>query len=366
MLKRLLSKIALSALVASTTAASADVTTIVTNKIDNYKAHRAFTGAVVAVVDHGYYYYYWFGWKNATDEMTVTTPVAIASNTKTFVGTSLALADAYEGLPKETELHTLVPIAGFSPPYHATLEDLVSYWSGLPRDVQAAHQTRADLYNTLSECAFWGDPCFTPETQNLYSNYGFEVLGNVLADYAGFGKWSDMNAQDITGPLGMTKTCARGDGCHPNFSTSHAHAYDFWGNDVALPDYSDVSAPKGGLWSTAEDMAIWLRYQLGYIPSSTQELTRLNAVLPELRKKLPSGSGYSWQFSTLTFRDGSTAKVRWKLGRYMGLNSYIGLADAKGTAVFVFVNRDGSDPVLESPDIVLRDELGEPLLQMFP
>ena len=53
-------------------------------------------------------------------------------------------------------------------------------------------------------------------------------------------------------------------------------------------------------------------------------------------------------------------------GRYLGLNSWIGLADSKQTAVFVFVNRDGSDPAIEDPSDVLRTDLGEPLLEQFP
>jgi CubicO group peptidase (beta-lactamase class C family) len=347
-------------------AARADPTTIVTNKINAYKANRAFMGAVVVVIDHGSYYWYNYGWRSNTDGISITTPVAIASNTKTFVGTSLALSDKYTSITKDMELDQLVSVATTSPVRHATLEDLVSYWSGLPRDIQGTVNTRGELYNTLSTCKNWTDPCFAPETQNLYSNYGFAVLGNILADYAGYATWSGLNAAQITGPLGMTKTCARGDGCHPNFATSHAHAFDFSGNDIALPDYDDVTAPGGGLWSTAEDMATWLKYQLGQIPGSSPELTKLDAVLPALRTRLPSGSGYAWQFKTLTFADGSTSKVRWKLGRYKGLNSYIGLADNKQTAVFVFVNRDGSDPAIEDPSDVLRDELGEKILQQFP
>ena len=53
MMKTLLSSIVFAALVNT---ASADVTTTVTNKVDAYKASRAFMGAVVVVVDHGAYY----------------------------------------------------------------------------------------------------------------------------------------------------------------------------------------------------------------------------------------------------------------------------------------------------------------------
>jgi len=34
--------------------------------------------------------------------------------------------------------------------------------------------------------------------------------------------------------------------------------------------------------------------------------------------------------------------------------------------VFVFVNRDGSDPSSEDPSDVLRDELGQVILEQFP
>ncbi len=363
-MKHLVSSLAVAAL--ATSPAAADPTTIVTSKINDYAATRAFMGAVVVVVDHGYYYWYNYGWRSTTDGISISTPVAIASNTKTFVGTSLALTDQYTATSKDTQLHSLVSITAGSPPYHATLADLVSYYAGLPRDLPTQPTTASGLFHTLSTCSTFADPCFAPETQNLYSNYGFEVLGNILAQVWGYSTWSDLNTAQILAPLGMTKTCARGDGCHPSFATSHAHAFDYWGNEVSLPDYSDVSAPEGGLWSTAQDMAIWLRYQLGLIPATTPELVQLDAVLPALRTKLPSGSGYSWQFKNLTFADGSSAKVRWKLGRYQGLNSYIGLADGKQTAVFVFVNRDGSDPSVEDPSDVLRDELGEKILEQFP
>jgi CubicO group peptidase (beta-lactamase class C family) len=346
--------------------ASADVTTIVTNKINNYKANRAFMGAVVVVVQGGNYWWFNYGWKDSQNGISITTPIAIASNTKTFVATELALSDKYGPLPANTELDAAFSSLMHTVPGHATLLDLVSYFSGLPRALPSQPSNMTELIDTLNVCQSFADPCFAPETKNVYSNYGFEVLGNILSWYSNYTTWSDMNAAEITGPLGMTKTCARGDGCHPNFATSHAHAFDFAGNDIALPVFSDLAAPEGELWSTAEDMAVWLRYQLGLISSSSPAITKLNAVLPTLRQKLPSGSGWSWQIKQLTFNDGTTSRVRWKLGRYDGLNSYIGLADDRQTGVFVFVNRDGSDPAVEDPSDVLRDELGEKLLEAFP
>jgi CubicO group peptidase (beta-lactamase class C family) len=363
---RLSSAIAAAVLAAVPSIAAADPTTMVTNKVNNYKASHAFMGAVVAVVKGGNYYWYNFGWKDTSTGISVTTPIAIASNTKTFVATSLALSDTYGPLPKSTELDAAFSMLVGSVPAHATLQDLVSYYSGLPRDAPSDPTTQTELFDSLDVCQWWTDPCFAPETKNVYSNYGFQVLGNILSLYDGYATWVDMNDAQITGPLGMTKTCTRGDGCHPSFSTSHAHAFDFAGNDISLPAHNDVTDPEGGLWSTAEDMAVWMRYQLGLIPSTSPETTKLNAVLPLMKGKLPSGSGWSWQFKQLTFIDGTKSTIRFKLGRYKGLNSYTGLADDRQTGVFVFVNRDGTDPNIKDPSDALRDDLGEKILEALP
>jgi hypothetical protein len=114
-------------------------------------------------------------------------------------------------------------------------------------------------------------------------------------------------------------------------------------------------------------MSTWMLYNLGNIAPTTDPRTQvLDGVLPLVQSKLHGNAGFGWKFSSLTFSDGTTSQVRWKLGRYAGLNSYVGLADDRDTGVFVFVNRDGVDPAVDSPDDVLRDELGEEILAAFP
>ena len=88
--------------------------------------------------------------------------------------------------------------------------------------------------------------------------------------------------------------------------------------------------------------------------------------MPLVQSPLHGASGFGWKFSSLTFSDGTPSTVRWKLGRFTGFDSYIGLADDRDTGVFVFVNRDGVDPSVDSPDDVLRDELGTKILAAFP
>ncbi|HEY4243775.1 MAG TPA: serine hydrolase domain-containing protein [Kofleriaceae bacterium] len=350
--------------------AAADPTTIVTNAVNNYAAHHAFQGTVIVIIDHDDLWWYNFGYRGAAqtpaDYLDLTSPILIASNTKTFTATDFALADHDGAAPRNTTLGTELGVPASSPVHGAKLLDLVDYWSGLPRDTPSTFTTRAALFDSLSHCATFADPCFAPESQNLYSNYGFEVLGNIVAQERGYGVWGDLVTDEVLAPLGMTKTCTFGSGCHPQWATSHAHPFAFNGTEVAEPDLNDVTDPAGGLWTTGVDMATWLEYQLGKIPSSSPALTKLNAVLPTLRQRLASGSGWSWQFSPETFSDGVSSTVRWKLGRFTGHNSYIGLADSRGVGIFVYVNRDGVNPATEDPSEEMRDDLALPILKQFP
>ena len=350
----------LASLLLAAAPASADPTTRVTNRVDTFRNSRTFKGAVVAIVKDGYTYWYNYGWRDNSNGISVTTPVAVASITKTFVGAELVMEDQ-TGIDELTTLGSLTPIFPGSPTISVTLRDLASMMGGLKRDLSWWPTTRDQLLSTLSDC-FGNTDCTQPKP--TYSNWGYQILGNILAMEEGFATWTGLNPNWITTPLNMPKTCTRGDGCHPSFSTSHAHPFDSNGNELALPNFSDINAPEGGLWTTAQDMATWIRYQLFGATGTGSAITRLNNALPRQRVQLPGGTGYSWRFSNVTGH-GITHPVRWKLGRYQGFNSYIGISDDAHAGVFVFVNADPVDPAVDSPDNVLRTELAEPILGDF-
>ena len=247
--------------------------------------------------------------------------------------------------------------------------DLADHRSGLPRASGDAtpYATSNELMESLDHCAGWSDPCIAPGS-GLYSNYAYQVLGNIISDYLQYPTWSAMNSDLLTGPLGMAKTCLHGDGCNPSFNVNHADPFSFGGAKLPVNWANQVTAPAGSLWSTADDMAIWLRYNLGEpVPPGAQWLVPVRE--HELLTTGPGSTGFAWSFKNLAFSDGSKSKVRWKNGRIQGLVSYLGVADSRDTAVFVFVNRDpvsSSDPDDERPGMVVSRELGEAVLEQFP
>ena len=342
-----------------------------------YEATNAFHGAVVVVMDHGTMRQYFYGSRDVNGTpFDHATAVQIGSNTKTFTATALAYVDHYGIMDKDSPLHDWTGVSPLSPPYTATLLDLADHRSGLPRTsgdptlpgFPGPYPTSDPLMASLNHCiTWWADPCVAPGGFE-YSNYAYEVLGNIISHYFGYPTWSKMNQDLITGPLAMTKTCVHGDGCNPGFDGNHADPFSASGTKLPINPSDPISAPAGGLWSTADDMGTWLRYNLG--EATTQASGLIDVLRPELLTTRVGNTGLAWNFKTLTFSDGVASKVRWKDGRLEGLVSYLGVADGRDTAVFVFVNRDPiaptSDPNDEGPGAVLQRELGEPILEQFP
>jgi CubicO group peptidase (beta-lactamase class C family) len=277
-------------------------------------------------------------------------------------------------MDKDTKLTHWVSIAAGSPARDATLLNLADHRSGLPRMtgdpplpfLSVPYLTQDELIDSLSHCASWSEPCVAPGNP-LYSNYAYQILGNIIAHYLGYSTWSPMNHDLITGPLGMTHTCVHGDGCNPGFGANHATPFAANGTALPVPEPDIIAAPAGSLWSTATDMTTWLRYNLG--EPTTANSGPLDALRPELRTHPEGSTGFAWTSKQLAFSDGTSSTIRWKNGRVQGLVSWIGLADTRDTAVFVFVNRD---PIPSTPDpddagvAVPVDTLGESILGEFP
>jgi serine-type D-Ala-D-Ala carboxypeptidase/endopeptidase len=248
----------------------------------------------------------------------------IGSISKTFTG--LILAQMIEqGKVKATDpVRMLLPAGTVAqPPSGAeiTLLDLVTQHSGLPRMPDNFHPAdganpyadyrASNLYEFISKhgVAKAGTPEF------LYSNLGFGLLGQALANRAGT-DYPALLAAEVTGPLHLPDTAVRlSPEQQARFLSPHdgehqpAHAWDL-----------DAMAGAGAIRSTAGDMLTYLAAQLhpeDVDGSGRGGMSDALKLTHELRADAPGEMkiGFAWLYKTAT-------GTYWHNGATGGYSSY--------------------------------------------
>ena len=130
----------------------------------------------------------------------------IYSITKVFTGILLAQAVLNGEVKLDDPISMYLPEGIVAPEYegrHITLLDLATHTSGLPRDpIDSFSSTIDQMYVFLYKYRLTRAPGSTFE----YSNYGFGLLGNLLARRAGQADYEALLVDRIARPLGMDST----------------------------------------------------------------------------------------------------------------------------------------------------------------
>jgi D-alanyl-D-alanine-carboxypeptidase/D-alanyl-D-alanine-endopeptidase len=230
--------------------------------------------------------------------------------------------------------HVIVP----SRPGHViTLEALGTHTSGLLREVGTAprdtpHFTFPD-YNYRWHWLGAKDPKhlkFAPGTEALYSNVGFDLLGDALSKATHL-PYATLLAQRTTGPLAMHET-----GYTPN--TGECARLLRGTHEEGPCTDTQNTAGSSGLYSTSIDMTKWLKYLLGI--GTTTQLPAAQAVYLQpstLHNQTgldhagaPTGIGLGWMH-VLT----GPSEIVGKTGGGAGFTTYIAINHATNTALFV-------------------------------
>jgi D-alanyl-D-alanine-carboxypeptidase/D-alanyl-D-alanine-endopeptidase len=227
---------------------------------------------------------YEFGYANQTADTPVTanTQFEIGSETKLFTAALFARAIArhlvtgtepvlrlppYPAVPDPSDCNVPRPNGGSLDAHPMTLVDLATHRAGLSDDPSnfphssTGHSTytQTDLFKALSTARL----LFCPGTDWSYSDFGFGLLGTLLATREGE-SYGTLVRQQITRPLGMTET-----GLEPAtppvklaipYKSASVEGF-YWDNTAAM-------AGGGGLISSITDMATFVRAQLGEGPAA--------------------------------------------------------------------------------------------------
>lgn len=194
----------------------------------------------------------------------------IASMSKSFAAAAiLQLRDAGK-LSLDDPVATHVPElralrlpTGDSP--RITIRHLLSHSEGFPEDNPWGDQQLAATEAELSAMMRAGIPFSNaPGVAYEYSNYGFAILGRVVANVSGM-PYSRYLAERILRPLGMTSTYMEAGDVPPQ---RLAHGYRWqdnaWLEEKQLPD--GAFGPMGGMLTSLADLSRWVGFMLDAWP----------------------------------------------------------------------------------------------------
>lgn len=193
----------------------------------------------------------------------------VASITKTFTGTAIMqLRDAGK-LRLDDPVARHIPEFGragnpFGDIEQVTIRRLLSHESGLqsePPDTDwRAVRYEGSIARNLARAAEVST-LVPPNTQQKYSNMGFQLLGEIVARASGM-PYVDYVRGNILEPLAMTSSGF--EPLPPALSTRRATGYGgrFVSDELEPSSTAPTIWAEGGLWSCVDDLAQWLSAQL--------------------------------------------------------------------------------------------------------
>jgi len=323
-------------------------------------------GAAVSIVQNGNVLLakgYGIKKMGTNDKVDENTLFLIASNTKAFTATALAIL-VEEGKVKWTDkVIDHLPWFRMSDDYvttHITVRDLLVHHSGL-----AAYAGDGMLFppSTYSRKEILEKLKVLPIVHDFRTTYAYDNIlylaaGEVIVAASGM-PWEDFIRTRILNKIGMSRTIARFSELKDatNVSASHARS----ANQVKVAEMfmdqniGDAGDPAGGIVSTATDMAKWLITQLDsgriagktalFKPETTSELWKVVRPIPVTKvpdylKPIQSDYfGYALGFRTYNYKQ---YKIVGHGGALKGFVSQIAMVPNLNLGISVLTNQSST------------------------
>lgn len=301
------------------------------------------TGMVIVIVRGDQVFFSGYGETapNSQQSPTQNSVLRLCSLTKIFT------TDVLSKLAADGTLQLDDPLQLYAPPHilvpkrvqPITLADLATHTSGLPRELGTPrrgtpHFTFPD-YSTRWRWLPKQILRTTPGTAALYSNVAFDLLGDALQS-AAHKPYAALLAERTLNPLHMQNTTFFPTPQQCSLLLTGAH-------DQGPCTVTEQTAGSSGLYSTAADMAIWLKYLLASgDPLAPTYATSAQAVrlLPE---NLLHQQGLDHAGDATAIGLGwihllpldSPSHIVEKTGGGAGFSTYIAINHARRTAIFL-------------------------------
>jgi D-alanyl-D-alanine-carboxypeptidase/D-alanyl-D-alanine-endopeptidase len=227
------------------------------------------------------------------------------------------------------------------------LIDLVTQSSGLPREVPRSDGPPNDPFGTNTKEAqiadLKTDPLlFPPGTAAFYSNYGFDLLGAALANTGGK-PYAELLKERVLDRLGMKDTVFN---LRPGDEARVMQGHNFDGSPMAAAHTPTTIECAGGLHTTANDMARWMKWHLDRFATTDRDLRLLDHAAYLYRDGLTivaglddagpmDAMGLGW---VINMPVANRPLVLQKSGGLQGSFAFLAIAPTRGVAAFFVMN----------------------------
>lgn len=226
-------------------------------------------GMSVAVIENGKVTYLkGFGVreKGKSEPVDENTMFAVASNTKAFVGTSIAILESKGLLKLDDRVTSYLPYIEFYNPETTKLlsiKDILTHRTGIGtfHGDFISWGTNVNSYDLMKNLRNI-KPAYDFRSGYGYFNMGYVIAGEIIKEVSRQ-DWSAFVADNILSPLGMTRTISTITRLKEfdNIAAPHTYDYDFKITPIPWRNIDNIG-PCGGLISSASDMAKWIEMQV--------------------------------------------------------------------------------------------------------
>jgi CubicO group peptidase (beta-lactamase class C family) len=283
------------------------------------------------------------------------TRFAIGSTTKAMVSVALGILVDEGAVEWDAPVITYLPWFRVADPYitrELTVRDLLTHRGGFPNIDQIWSNpglTADEILHRVAEL----EPVYSLRSSFIYQNVMYAVAGAVIEAASGM-PWDDFVRTRIHEPLGMMATegtLAALEG-QPNVASPHLNSGGTIQVTTNLP--VDAVGPAGSIWSSVDDMARWLRFNLngGELDGVRiiEEATLREILSPQVlapATMYPTMTLVQPRFFTYGLawfiHDYGSEHVIMHTGSIRGMNALAGMLPERGVGVYVLANAGGAE-----------------------
>ncbi len=234
----------------------------------------------------------------------------------------------------------------FSGKGEITIRHLLAHYGGVPRDLYKGLMTkdpslRPELIDYLAEQY----AAYPPGVKYLYSNLGYELIGQVIESLAGM-PYETYVKSGVLEPMGMNHSFF----CREAWTDETIASAYIRGDDEAYSEWPGQLSASGGLCSTARDMTSLLNWVLnkGQVPPLAGD-TMVSMMLSDQKgeESLDIGLITGWSWVMEEHPHPMEGLYAYQIGSTLHYNAVMAVAPSHGTGVVLLTNTGGVLAALE-------------------